>query len=544
MSDFKKIHLIILFILFMITVLSVESSFCQTEQNFKINVIPTPLETILYNGHFKITSDTRIYFNQEAIVAVDYFLDKIKTSTGIELRTVNDSTKNIIQFVKDSSLKQLGEGSYKLEINTSGIRISSHDEAGFFYAVHTVLQLLPAEVFSDHKVVSLSLKLPYVFIKDTPKYSWRSFMLDSGRQFQTKEFIKRYLDYLAMLKINVFHWHLTEGQGWRIQINKYPKLTKVGGFVAQGEEQQGFYTQEEIKEIVQYAKDRFITVVPEIDLPGHSEAALNAYPEYTCFREPPETVMEYSSNLFCGGDEKTYTFIQNILDEVCKLFPSKYIHLGGDEAPKDNWDSCIVCQKRMKEEGLKNSHELQVYFSTRLANYLKTKGKKVILWGDIVEKDGPRLPDNVIIYWWNYRKNKDLAFQNAIKNNYQIICGTNYYTYLNFPVTQWSNYKSDRTFNIRTAYEKNPSDILNPSKLVLGVGTCLWTDWYVTMSMIDKRVFPRIFVMAEQMWNSGEKITFEDFYQRVKSQYDRLKILRINYGPAMENEITKDFSWD
>ena len=544
MNDFKKIRLIILFIPFMFNVLSVEYTFCQTEQNFKINIIPTPLETILYDGHFEITSDTRISFNQEAEVAVDYIFDKIKTSSGIQLRAGNESRKNIIQFIKDSTLKQLGEESYTIEINTEGIKISANDGSGHFYAVQTLLQMLPTQIYSKCKVESLSLKLPCLMIRDFPKYSWRSFMLDSGRQYQTIEFIKRYLDYLAILKINVFHWHLTEGQGWRIQINKYPKLTDVGGFVAQGEEQQGFYTQEEIKEIVQYAKDRFITVVPEIDLPGHSEAALNAYPEYTCFSELPETVMEYSPNLFCGGDEKTYTFIENILDEVCELFPSQYIHLGGDEAPKDNWDTCIVCQERLKKEGLKNSHELQVYFSTRLANYLKAKGKKVILWGDIVEKDGPRLPDNVIIYWWNYRKNKDLAFQNAMKNDYQIICGTNYYTYLNFPVTPWSRYKADRTFDIRTAYEENPSDILNPSKLVLGVGTCLWTDWHVTMSMIDKRVFPRIFVMAEQMWNSKKKIPFEDFYQRVKSQYDRLKILRINYGPAMENEITKDFSWD
>jgi N-acetyl-beta-hexosaminidase len=544
MTDIKKNCLTILFILFILNFLGIKSTYCQPEHNFKINVIPTPLETIVYDGHFEITSETQIHCNQEAVVAVDYFLDKIKTSAGIQLRVTNDSKKSIIQFVKDSILVLPGNESYTIEINANEMRISANGKAGFFYAIQTILQLLPAEVFSTDKVDSICLKLPSVFIKDVPKYPWRSFMMDSGRQFQSVKFIKRYLDYLAMLKINVFHWHLTEGQGWRIQINKYPKLTKIGSCVAKGKEQQGFYSQAEIKEIIEYAKLRFITVVPEIDLPGHSEAALIAYPEYTCFGELPETVMEYSPNLFCGGDEKTYTFIQNILDEVCELFPSPYIHLGGDEAPKDNWDSCQICQERIKQEGLKNSHELQIYFSIRLANYLKSKGKKVILWGDVIEQEGPRLPDSVIIYWWNYRKNKDLAFQNAIKNDYQIICGTNYYTYLNFPVTPWSRYKADRTFDIRTMYEKNPSDIMNPSKLVLGVGTCLWTDWHVTMNMIDKRVFPRIFVMAEQMWKSGEKIPFEDFYQRVKSQYNRLKILTINYGPAMENEIIKNFTWD
>ena len=297
-----------------------------------------------------------------------------------------------------------GNESYSIKINENGIIISANDGAGYFYAVQTLIQMLPAEIYSKCKAESISLKLPCVSIKDFPKYKWRSFMLDSGRQYQTIDFIKRYLDYLAMLKINIFHWHLTEGQGWRIEIKKYPKLTEVGAYVAKGEEQQGFYTQDEIKEIVQYAKDRFITVVPEIDLPGHSEAALIAYPEYTCFGKTPETVMEYSPNLFCGGNEKTYQFLQNILDEVCDLFPGEYIHLGGDEAPKNNWDSCSVCKEKIKQENLNNSHELQVYFSTRLANYLKQKNKKVILWGDIVEQPSQKLPDNVIIYWWNYQK--------------------------------------------------------------------------------------------------------------------------------------------
>ena len=400
--------------------------------------------------------------------------------------------------------------------------------------------MLPAEIYSKCKGGSISLKLPCLIIKDLPKYSWRSFMLDSGRQYQTIEFIKRYLDYLAMLKINIFHWHLTEGQGWRIEIKKYPKLTEVGAFVANGEEQQGFYTQEEIKEIVEYAKDRFITVVPEIDLPGHSEAALIAYPEYTCFGNTPETVMEYSANLFCGGNEKTYQFLQNILDEVCELFPGEYIHLGGDEAPKDNWDSCCVCQERIKQENLNNSHELQVYFSSRLANYLKQINKKVILWGDIVEQPAQKLPDNVVIYWWNYRRKKDLAFQNALANGYQVICGTNYYTYLNFPVTPWSQYKTDRTFDIKTAYEKNPSDIQVPNKLVVGMATCLWTDWNVKMSMIDKRVFPRIFVMAEQMWNLNDKIPFDEFYKKVKSKNKTLEILGIDNGPGMRMKSVKN----
>jgi N-acetyl-beta-hexosaminidase len=534
-----------LFIIFsLINYLGSREILSQSDQNITANIIPTPYVLKLTDGNFVINSNTEIYFNNDALVAVEYIREILEPSTGIDLKQTDQPSRNQIQFIENSLWEPTNKEAYTLEINKDGIIISANESAGYFYAVQTLLQLLPNEIYSKNKIESNSLKLPCLIIKDVPKYSWRSFMLDSGRQYQTIEFIKRYLDYLAMLKINFFHWHLTEGQGWRIEIKKYPKLTEVGAFVAKGEEQQGFYKQEEIKEIVQYAKNRFITVVPEIELPGHSEAALIAYPEYTCFGKTPETVMEYSSNLFCGGNEMTYLFLQNILNEVCELFPGEYIHLGGDEAPKNNWDSCSVCQSRINQEDLQNSHELQVYFSARLANFLKQKNKKVILWGDIIEQPSQKLPDNVIIYWWNYRRKSDIAYKVAMQNNYTIICGTNYYTYLNFPVTPWSQYKPDRTFDIKTAYEKNPSDFQTPNKLVLGMGTCLWTDWNVKMNMIDKRVFPRIFVMAEQMWNRNDKIPFDKFYEIVKSQYKKLQFLNVDFGPGLESEITNDFNWN
>lgn len=542
MFDYIQKYLII--ILSLINIFDFRLIYSQSGQNNIFNIIPTPYELELLDGSFVINSETKIFYDNNSATAVKYLVEILELSTGIHLEISHHLGNNQIQFTNDSLLSLTGNESYSIKINENGIIISANDGAGYFYAVQTLIQMLPAEIYSKCKAESISLRLPCVSIKDFPKYKWRSFMLDSGRQYQTLDFIKKYLDYLAILKINVFHWHLTEGQGWRIEIKKYPKLTEVGAYVAKGEEQQGFYTQDEIKEIVQYAKDRFITVVPEIDLPGHSEAALIAYPEYTCFGKTPETVMEYSPNLFCGGNEKTYQFLQNILDEVCDLFPGEYIHLGGDEAPKNNWNSCSVCKEKIKQENLNNSHELQVYFSTRLANYLKQNNKKVILWGDIVEQPSQKLPDNVIIYWWNYRRKTDTAFQVAMQNKYSIICGTNYYTYLNFPVTPWSKYKVDRTFDIKTAYEKNPSDIKEPNELVLGMGTCIWTDWNVKMNMIDKRVFPRIFVMAEQMWNRNDRIKFDEFYEKIKSKYKSLDILKIDFGPGMENEINEAFSWD
>lgn len=534
----------LLIILLLINIFNFRLLYSQSGSNNTINIIPTPNELKILDGSFVINPETKIFCDNNSAAAVKYLKEILEPSTGIHLETSDRSGNNQIQFINDPSLSQTGIGSYSITINENGINISANDGAGYFYAVQTLIQMLPAEIYSKCSGGSISLKLPCLIIKDLPKYSWRSFMLDSGRQYQTIGFIKRYLDYLAILKINVFHWHLTEGQGWRIEIKKYPKLTEVGAFVANGEEQQGFYTQEEIKEIVEYANERFITVVPEIDLPGHSEAALIAYPEYTCFGKTPETVMEYSPSLFCGGSEKTYLFLQDILDEVCELFPGEYIHLGGDEAPKNNWDSCLVCQERINQENLNNSHELQVYFSARLANYLKQKNKKVIFWGDIVEQPSQKLPDNVVIYWWNYRRKKDLAFHIALANGYKVICGTNYYTYLNFPVSPWSMYKEDRTFDLKDIYNSNPSNIDNPTDQILGMGTCLWTDWNVKMDMIDQRVFPRILALSEQMWNNKSLEPFDKFYERVKSFVPKLEYLGIKIGPTLKEEVPDDYKWD
>jgi N-acetyl-beta-hexosaminidase len=516
----------------------------QKGSEIPIKLIPTPESVTRINGVFEIGKTTTIVETPEAGEAIRYLNERFTVSAGYRFGIRKKSSGSKIAFVRDAAMAETAREAYTLSILPAGITVGARHRAGYFYAVQTLMQLLPPEILESKRTLGISWKLPCVIIKDSPKYSWRSFMLDSGRQYQTKEFIKRYLDYLAMLKINVFHWHLTEGQGWRIEIRKYPELTAIGSAVADGKEQQGFYSQDNIREIVKYASDRCITVVPEIDVPGHSEAALIAHPELTCFGKKPLSVMEYSQDLFCAGKESTYTFLKNVLDEVCELFPGEYVHLGGDEAPKGNWNSCPDCQAKMAQEQLANSHALQIYFSTRLANHLKQKGKRVILWGDIVEQSGPKLPDNVIIYWWNYRKNKAAAYHAALENGYQVICGTNYYTYLNFPITPWSRYKADRTFDMKMVYEQNPSDIANPRAQVLGMGACLWTDWNVTMSMIDQRVFPRVYALSEQMWSKAERMSFEDFYEKVQTQIRRMVILGISAGPALRELVPGDYSWE
>jgi N-acetyl-beta-hexosaminidase len=407
--------------------------------------------------------------------------------------------------------KDLGTEGYELEVSEQGIVIRSNTAAGKFYARQSLQQLL------DHAVDG---KIPCVKIVDQPKYAWRSFMIDSGRQYQKMETIKGLLDRMALLKMNVFHWHLTENDGWRVEIKRYPRLTEVGAFVADGPEQHGFYTQEEIRQIVAYAADRHIMVVPEVDVPGHSNAALIAHPELTCSGESPKGSRGFSPYLFCGGRESTYVFLSNVLDELCDLFPAPYIHIGGDEAPKKEWKNCPECQAKIKALGLKDEHELQIELTNRLAKHLETKGRQAICWGDVVTLPGQELENNVVVHWWNYRRGKDKALREGIKRGMKVIANPNQYTYINFPQKHpWRKYKQDRLFDFQTCYEKNPGDLQIPTAAeraaLLGMGTCLWTDHGLTEEWLDRRIFPRAFALAEQMWSTGERFPFDEFKRRV-----------------------------
>ena len=504
-------------------------------------IIPTPENLILTNQEFKFKPDLYIKSHPKSSKIESYISDFLEPVINLKHK---EKQSNVLELQINKNLKSINDEGYFLTIRKKKIIIEAKTEAGLFYGVQSLLQLLPKEVYAKKNTSLNGYVLQTMQVKDQPKYSWRGLMLDSGRQYQSPDFIKRFLDQMAMLKLNVFHWHLTEGQGWRIEIKKYPKLTSIGSKVASGPQQQGYYTQEEIKAIVNYAADRHIRVVPEIDLPGHSEAALNAYPEFSCFNEAPKSVMSFSSTIFCGGKPETYTFIKSVLDEVCELFPSEYIHLGGDEAPKNNWDRCNKCQQIIEEEKLKDSHDLQLYFSTELANYLKTKNKKAIFWGDVVYEKGVPLPDNSIIQWWNYRRHKTKGLNNAIAQGHEVICNSNYYTYLNFPVTPWSKYKTSRTFDVKDIYNHNPSHIDNPDPLIKGMSAALWTDWHVTEEMIDQRLFPRIYALSEQMWHKGDLIPFEKFYELMQSKYPLLNAMEINYGPALKTETPKDYKWD
>lgn len=490
-------------------------------------IIPSPENIHLIDEKFEIKDElVHIYMQNKEQIPLSLLCSKILP--GHTIQNVPCPEEANIRF---RTIPNIPAEGYHLKITSEYIDIEASDKGGFVYAIQTLRQIKEDGKKKIWKCTTIS---------DRPRTQWRGFMLDSGRQYQSVATIKKYIDMASMLKMNVFHWHLTEGLGWRIEIKKYPELTRKGAFVGQGEEQQGFYSQDDIRELVQFAKERNITIVPEIDMPGHAEAALASYHELGCFGLPvqiPKT--GFTKNIFCAGKDYTIQVLKDILDEVCSLFPSKNIHLGGDEAPKGNWDICPDCQKRITEYELKDSHDLQLWFSAEMANHLKRKGRNAIFWGDVIYKTGYPLPENVVIQWWNYRGNKDLALRNAVGANYPVICSSNYYNYLNFPVTPWRGYKENRTFDLKDAYTQNPSYqvIQEGNPLVWGMTCALWTDDELTESMLDKRLFPRILALAEQMWHCGELLPFEDFYQQVEMKKTWFEKQGYTYGQAFKHSF-------
>lgn len=510
-----------------------------------LTIIPRPSQIELKKGVFTLDPNTTIQINTNDLQPLAEYIQHLFTpSTGFPLKISNGKKKsNSIILTVDLSHKNLGNEGYNLSISSKKIKITASGKSGIFYAIQTLRQLLPPQIEQRNLTKELDWNIPCVEITDIPKYPIRGLMLDTGRQFHTVDFVKRYIDLLAMMKMNTLHWHLTELDAWRIEIKKYPKLTQVGAFLEdQYGEQWGYYTQEDIREVVDYAKTRYINIMPEIEIPGHSYAAMASYPELTCTGEVPGDISyrDKFKVIFCGGKEAVYTFINNVLKEIIDLFPYEYIHIGGDEANKTYWTTCKYCQERMKQEGLKNPDELQIWMTNRIADFLAQHNRKAVCWDDVVAQPGPKMRDNVVVQWWNFRARKFKGVTESVNQGHEVICSPNYYTYLNFQVRPWKGYKENRTFDLKTAYIDNNMDKVElgneQRKLVKGIIAALWTDIGVHMDMVDKRVFPRIYAISELAWHNGPKEEFEEFYNRVKAQYPRLDALRVDYGPAMKGD--------
>ena len=483
---------------------------------------------------FILNDSTGIQYDDAFKISAEFL--KTYIEEGGNLRLQENKT---IYFIKDDSLTNEG---YILEVLPKNIKIKAKTDQGAFYAAQSLRQLLPPEfengTFQDEEVI-----IPCTTIKDEPEFTYRGMHLDVGRHMFSVDFIKKYIDALAMLKMNTFHWHLTEDQGWRIEIKKYPKLQEIAAFRNEtlvghysdqphkfdGKTYGGFYTQEEVKDVVAYAKSRFVTVIPEIELPGHAQAAIAAYPELGCTGEQVEVVTKWGvyEEIYCPKEE-TFTFLENVLDEVLALFPSKYIHIGGDEAPKTRWKNCDHCQALIKKEGLKDEHELQSYFISRIEAYLNSKGRQIIGWDEILE--GGLAPNATVMSW----RGINGAIE-AAKQHHNVIMTPTSHCYFDY----YQSENEDEPIAIggflplEKVYSFNPiPDELNEeeSKYVLGAQGNIWTEYIKTSEHVEYMVFPRILAMSEVVWSKQENKNYADFVKRVENFHERLDALNINYA--------------
>ena len=516
--------------LFLLLVFTASSIYAQDEND--LNIVPKPLNVKYGNRNIKFdfTKDTKIIYgledenakyaaNELNRIAVSIFGKKLKKGTKMT------SDNNVI-FKFDGSMKP---EEYTLYITPENIIIKAKDGAGAFYAVQTLKQLIPVQAY-ETPIDLEKISLPTMTINDAPHFPYRGFMLDCSRHFWSVETVKEVLDILAMHKMNRFHWHLTEDQGWRIEIKKYPLLTKIGSLREQtttghnegldGIPYGGYYTQRDIKEIVKYAKERFITIVPEIEIPGHSLGALSAYPWLGCEGENGNyktwSYWGVSKQIACAGKESTFKFWRNVLNEVMDLFPGEYIHIGGDEAPRDMWKECPDCQKRIKDNNLNNEAELQSYVNSRIEAHLNKKGRKLIGWDEILEGG---VSQNATIMSWRGTVGGIAA---AKKGNYVIMTPGDY-CYLDY--RQTTDRKDELDSNgsyvpLRKTYSFNPYDQLSKDeqKYILGVQGNLWTEYVTTPMQLQYKALPRLSAIAEIGWSnpSPETKDVEEFIGRAK----------------------------
>lgn len=530
-------------------------AFCSKAQQLELNLIPKPQSVELKNGTFKIDKNTSIFFEPEFEIAGNFLNEFLQNGLGFQFKITSKKDAKII-IEKDTS--QISEG-YLLNISDSKIIIKAGDSGGAFYAIQTLRQLLPTELEQNNTAENASFLIPQLTIIDFPKFQYRGMHLDVSRHFFDIEFVKKYIANLAMLKMNKFHWHLTDDQGWRVEIKKYPELTAKGAFRNEtlighynsspqqfnGERYGGFYTQEEIKEVVAFAVKHNVTIIPEIEMPGHAQAAISAYPQLGCTgtQIPVATTWGVFENIFYPS-EKTFTFLEDVLEEVISLFPGEYIHIGGDEAPKIQWHLCKLCQQMIYDLNLKDENGLQSYFIQRIEKFVNSKGKKIIGWDEILE--GGLAPNATVMSWRGMQGGIDAA-----KQKHNVIMTPNSHAYFDY-------YQSDKPdeplaiggfISLKKVYSFNPiPKELNAeeAKYILGAQANLWTEYIQNEKQVEYMVFPRILALSEVTWNGASENVEEDypeFLSRVENFMKRLDVLEINYANHLyeiEGKILKE----
>ncbi len=525
------------------------SKFCISDlcaqQNQELTIIPNPLKIKYQAGVFRLNAQTTIRFDgkhKELQSVAGMLMQGIRQRTGIQIRTSmsapNQSTGDInLHLITDT----LGDEGYRISVGPQGIEARASRPNGLFYAIQTIFQLLPMNQSSVTDIAVIDI--PAVEITDKPRFGWRGLMLDVGRYFYSVDYIKKFIDCLAMHKMNIFHWHLVEDFGWRIEIKKYPKLTEVGAwrrntnfqrgsFFIDSNPHGGYYTQDDIREVVAYAQARYVTVVPEIELPGHVLSALVAYPELSCTGGPFEFPEEWAiqKDIYCAGKEEVFTFLEDVLSEVVELFPSKIIHIGGDEALKDRWSTCVYCQQRIKNEGLKDEFELQSYFIKRIERFLNSKGKQVIGWDEILQ--GGLAPNAAVMSWQGIEG----GIAAARMHHPVVMCPT---THMYLDHFQGEPYLEPSAIGghtpLRKVYSYEPiPEVLktSESKFILGVQGNVWGEFIHSPDKCDYMTFPRGGAVAEVGWSSKENRNWDDFVRRMEIQYERYQQMGINYAKS------------
>lgn len=512
-------------------------------------LIPKPVQMKRLTGEFRLTAKTRICWpptSPEARSVAEFLAGTLRPSTTMPVALAEKArpAKGDIQLTTAGAPAHLGQEGYQLESTTKGVVIRANAAAGLFYGVQTLLQLLPPEIFARSASAGrVRWALPAVQIEDYPRFAWRGMHLDVSRHFFDVAFVKRYLDNLARHKMNVFHWHLTDDDGWRVEIKQFPKLTEVGAWRGEHEalppsyesgpqRYGGFYTQDQIREVVRYAAEQHILVVPEIDVPAHSRAAIVVYPDLLCTGDPYQfkSVQDVRANVLCPSQERTYQFLEAVFGELAELFPGPYIHVGGDERPAGPWEQCDRCKKRMQDEHLANGAALQDLFLRRLQDFLKGRGKQIIGWDEL---DHPTVlqKDYTVMAW-----NSIEAGIAAAQRGYPVLMAPAPFNYLDLaysedpaePGLRWAG-----VIPIEKTYACDPKPANLPREVadrIRGVHGCLWAEMLVTPDRPDYMAYPRLCALAELGWTPQASRAWPDFWSRLSQHhFDRLDAAGIAY---------------
>lgn len=534
------------FLLIVITFLS-----CSGKKTYPpVSIVPKPVSVVESNERLGMDGEVFIAAESNEATKISQTLLRFLKEKNITASTEDGSEKDVTISLTISA--GMPEEGYKLIVDDNGVAINASTEAGLFYGVQTFAQLLSGEEKS----------IPFVTIDDQPRFAYRGLHLDVGRHMFPLDFIKKYIDLMARHKFNRFHWHLTEDQGWRIEIKKFPRLQEVAAYRDEtviglastrtrnekhdfdGKRYGGFYSQDEIREVIQYAADRYITVIPEIELPGHAMASLAAYPSLGCTEGPYKTATTWGifPDVYCAGKEETFAFLEGVIDEVITLFPSQYIHIGGDEVFnkyfRTSWENCPHCKKRMKAEGLKDPHELQSYFIRRIEKYVNSKGRTIIGWDEILE--GGLAPNATVMSWRG-----EAGGIAAAKQNHDVIMSPENWFYLDHaqdtsagePLTHAGFTPLQEVYS----YDPVPPQLTaDEAKHILGAQGNVWTEYMKTPEHVEYMTYPRACAIAEITWSPKENRSYDDFLNRMKAHTERLKTWNVNYATHIEKAWKKD----